>query len=232
MKKLMGLSLFGVFAGLLLSGCSLMPVHDVSVSKDLRESPVTTIFIATPQTNPKMKRQQPDWDFQEMLPGNLATVQETITNALADALKSKVTVLTPTNPMTDAWLKKIGVELAKSRIPLNVDPLPSDQEAHEAVLIVGVRFYGTWDGQTKLQTIFTGSKQFRFGKTHWYHECHLNMILVQPKTGHVLMAVEHREQIKLVGPGTDPRIGKDPAVLDKVLRDTVQVLADALPKKN
>lgn len=221
--------ILGVFASLLLDGCALMPVHDVSVSKDLKENPVTTIFVATPQLNPRLKRRRPNWDFQEMLPENHAAVQELVSDAVVNALKDKVTVLKPLRPMSDKWLKKIGYELARGRTPLNVEPLPVDYENMDAVLIVGVKFYGTWDGQTQIQTIVTGSKEFRFGKTHWHHECHLNMLLVRPKTGEVLMAVEHREQVKVVGPGTDPRTGKDPAVLNKVLRDAVKVFMDALP---
>lgn len=230
MNKSMRSALLGIFASLLLDGCALMPMHDVSVSKDLRENPVTTIFLATPQLNQRLKRRRPNWDFQEMLPENHVAVQAVVSNALSEALKSReVTVLTPPQPMTDKWLKKIGYELARGRTPLNVDPIPLDQEA---VLIVGIKFYGTWDGQTQVQTLFTGSKEFRFGRTHWYHECHLNMLLVQPKTGRVLMSVEHREQIKVVGTGKDPNAGKDPAVLDKVLRDSVQAFMNALPKKN
>ncbi len=210
----------------LLSGCALMPIHDVDVSDGLRRNPVHNIYIARPVFPLKFKRAR-SVDFQEMLPENQVQSAQTILSVFGGMLGNKVCLNFPMSDMpTDAeepWINTTLNQLRKY-VPLRVDPDVNPNFKPESVLFIIVSFYGYSDGQLVISSVFTGNKEFRVGPPKWYPECHLTAVLVRPSDGKILMSVEDKESSY-----PDYFNTKDPAMLDKILRKTIATFTDALP---
>jgi hypothetical protein len=220
----------------LLAGCASSPKHAVNVSPELRAHPVRRVYIFDPAFPNKVKRRLPD-DFAEMAPENQPASAAIILSELATALMAgkagqalpkpltalatlgaSLTVDSTYFPPAGAreWAAGIAADLAKVRVPLGVEPQPVPVEA---ALIVGVPVYGTENSQFTVQILWL--KPTRLGSPKWEHVCDLQAILVDPRTGGILLDIRHETRLTS---GSN-----DPATLLNATRETARAIADAFP---
>jgi hypothetical protein len=206
-----------------LNGCAFMPVHSVNVSEELQKNPVRNIIVFSPQFPDKLPNSNEDIprpeSYREMLPENQAISKEHILMNLRKSAKTTLNLIfdfESKNLEIEKWAAAISKKLAKGITPLKVD---STDLNVEAVLLIGVVSYGYVDEQFMWRSIF--SKPKRLGKPKWVHVCHLNVMLIRPRDGKILMTVEHKEKIS----STE----RNPKFLEEVTQKTFAVIADAFP---
>src|SRR5687768_1175638 len=108
----------------LLAGCATQLKHEISVSRDLREVPVRSVFVFDPVFPEKVKRRNPE-DLTHMSPDRQTVSGVRVRDAVLNALSASLTI--DSSVVLDSaareWAKQIGGNLARGRIPLVVDPI-------------------------------------------------------------------------------------------------------------
>jgi len=170
-----------------LSGCAGALKHEVSISPKLRELPVRTICIFEPRFREKIKRPMPA-DYSEMKPENTADSARRILGIVTAVMSASLTVDTSCTlaPEAREWAAEIATDLSNSRVPLSTKPL---SVGVEAVLIIGIRSYGTENLQTQITPIF--AKPIPIGKAKYEHRVSIQAVLVKPRNGEVLFDALH-----------------------------------------
>ncbi len=184
-----------LLAAALAVGCALMPHHEVNISPKLVEHPVHSIVMFDPAFPEKVKRASPQ-DLVEMLPEHVAESATTIRTILTEVLGATVMVDAAYQPdrLALQWAAGILADLAKTRVPLSVDPV---QIPAEAVLLVGVPTYGIEDMQMHGNILWF--KDFKIGPKKWQYTCDMEAILLDPRTGAVLFDVRNAYSEKAHG---------------------------------
>lgn len=204
-------------AALVLGGCADNVKHELNVSQELRRMPIRSVVILLPAFNKKVKRVRPD-DFFHMKPDRQPAAGTQVRDALTAAFSASLSVdagFVPDEATRD-WAADIGEDLARGRVPLSVDPHPL---AAEAVLLTGVQLFGWEHDEVQLQILWFKRKSF--GPPRITHNVRLQAVLVNPRTGDVLLdALE----------GVSETVGQeDEALLDHLLRTVADRFAAALP---
>ncbi len=206
----------------LLAGCATQLKHEISVSRDLREVPVRTVFVFDPVFPEKAKRRNPE-DLQHMLPdratANSVRIRDAVTKALSTSLTVDSTVVL--DPAAREWAQRIGRDLSRGRVPLVVDPIDLPVES---VMLIGVKKFG-WENTQLQMTFLWFEKRKKFGPPKYDHYVALQMILVNPRTGAVLMDAldEQRRTVREGAVGSDE-------VLDEVLAGVARELTGSFPE--
>lgn len=206
----------------LLAGCAGQLKHEISVSRDLRDVPVRSVFVFDPAFPEKLKRRNPD-DLIQMQPDRQPQTAGRVREAVVKALSASLTVESniTLDPAARDWALQIGRQLCKGRVPLVVDPIDLPVES---VMLVGVKRFG-WEN-TQLQMSFLWfEKKKKFGPPKYEHNVSLQAILVNPRTGAVLMDALD-EQRKVVHEGAT---GSED-VLDEVLAGVAREITGAFPE--
>ncbi len=211
-----------LLALVLLAGCAGQLTHEISVSKDLREVPVRTVFVFDPIFPDKVKRRNND-DLGHMLPDRQPVTGGRVRDAVVKALSASLTVESNVvlDPAARDWARQIGRELCKGRVPLVVDPIDLPVES---VMIVGIKRFGWENNQPQVSFLWFEAKK-KFGKPKFEHNVSLQAILVNPRTGAVLMDALD-EQRKTIREGTS---GSE-EVLDEVLAGTAREITGIFPE--
>jgi len=202
-----------------VAGCAGLPKHEVNVSRELRDRPVKSVYIF-PASFPKKTKRFTPTDFKEMLPENQADSAAHILRVLSDVIGTSITVDSSYRPDEDAmeWAEAIGLDLARERVPLGVEPHPMPVES---ALIVGAVKFGHEVDQIRLKSVFTGNKTFKVGKRTWNHVSDLQAILVDPRTGRVLLDV--RQEVNINDPSDDPQLP------DRAAREAAWLILSGFP---
>ena len=200
-----------------LAGCGGVLKHEVHVAPSLDRAPIRQLIVLDPVFPVKIKRVNPD-DFPQMKKDRQATAAARIRDILVERLSVTLTVDSRYVPDEDTrgWAKEIGEDLAKGRVPLIVPPNPLPTEA---VLLVGVNWYGWENNQFQMQ--FLWFKRKGFGRAKYAHICQLQALLVNPRTGEVLLDVLDQR--------TDEVAAADDELLDRLTREVAQSIAVAFP---
>lgn len=208
-------------AGLVIAGCSLMPKHSVTTSQELREHPINQIYIFEPSVAEKIRRIH-DEDYGEMQPQTRSDSASYIRRVLVATLSASLSVDSTWEPSHEAreWGRKISEGLSKENVPVSA---PQVEAPFPAVLLVGVIAYGTELDQWQITPLplFHSVKPWRIGKTRWDHMCDLETVLINPRTGKVLLEVRDRQHQE--GPT------QDQALLDAMTKKVAAVIAEAFP---
>jgi len=182
------------FSLLIMSGCTALPKHDLDISSQMREKPVSQVYVMPPFFAPVFKRSDPG-DYRQMLPENQPASSDTLRKSLEQALSASLAVDSSWIPGPDemAWAKKIGEELAIGRVPLGV---PSATCPVESILLVGVMAYGTEKDQLVIHPLpfLPWMKPRVIGGVRWDHVTDLEVMLVRPSDGKVLFTLRHDEK--------------------------------------
>jgi len=204
-----------VAAIVVLSGCGAGLRHEVSISPKLRELPVHSICVLEPAFRDKIKRTMPS-DYSEMKPENRAESARRIMAIVTAVLSASLTVDTScaTAPGAAEWATEIAMDLSNSRIPLSTKPLPLGVEA---VLLIGIRSYGTENLQTQVTPIF--AKPIPIGKAKYEHRVSIQALLVKPQTGEVLFDALHEV--------AEERDDRSAEILDNLTRQDAELLREA-----
>lgn len=205
----------------LLAGCGGQLKREISVSQDLRDVPVRSVFVFDPVFPDKIKRRNAD-DLGHMLPDRQAVTADRVRTAIVKALSASLTV--ESNVTLDAaardWALQIGRDLCRGRVPLVVDPVDLPVES---VLLTGIKRFGWENNQLQASFLWFEAKK-KFGKPKYEHNVSLQTILVNPRTGAVLMdALDEQRQVVREGSGSDE-------VLDTVLAGVVAHVTGSFPE--
>lgn len=200
-----------------LNGCALLNTDHLHVAPELKATPVHKLAIF-PAGFPKHVRRYWPGDLQAMLPKNQSATSATIVAETVSVLNSHFEVSTAyvDDAALTKWAEKISKDLAEDKIPVAVSPvdLPVD-----AVLLVGVAHYGTYMTQF-FYTILWGDPHV-LGPMKWEHNCDLQFLAVNPRTGKVLLDLRKEAKVKDL-----PR--EDPEVMRRVLREVIVELDKVL----
>jgi hypothetical protein len=204
-------------AALVLAGCTGALKHEITVSPRLRELPVRSILLAAPAFPKKFRRKNPE-DFVEMLPERQRLTGDRIAEIFESVFSASVLVDARWDPAPGAreWAAEIGESLAVGRVPLSVPPHPVPAEA---VLFSGVVHFGAADRSTQVSFLWGGHK--RFGKPKWEHAVAIQTLLVDPRTGAVLMDAVHEER--------ETAETYQSAILDELTRRVAWTILAAMP---
>jgi hypothetical protein len=188
-----------LLAAAALTGCGLIPKHEVNLSPKLTEHPVASTVIFDPVFADKVKRRSPT-DLAEMLPEHQQESADAIRKIVTAVVGTTVTVDTAYQPdrLAQEWAKGILGDLAKGRVPLNVDPINIPAET---VLLLGAPTYGTEDMQWHMNILWF--KDMVVGPKKSEYVCDLQALLVNPHDGAVLFDVRNEYREKAVG-AADP----------------------------
>lgn len=205
----------------LLAGCAGQLKHEISVSRDLREVPVRSVFVFDPVFPDKIKRRNLE-DLAHMLPDRQTATAGRVRDAIVKSLSASLTV--ESNVVLDAaardWALQIGRDLCRGRVPLLVEPVNLPVES---VLLIGLKRFGWENNQIQASFLWFETKK-KFGKPKYEHNVSIQVILVNPRTGAVLMDALD-EQRKLIREGTGSE-----DVLDEVLAGVVREVTGVFPE--
>ena len=205
----------------LLSGCAGIPKHEVHVSEALRAHPVESVLIFEPGLRKKIKRVAPE-DLQEMDTEHRAASSQQILQILKRVIGSSLMVESAFIPdeSARAWARKITDELSVERVPLSVEPM---ELPVESVLLVGLLRYGQIRDQVRVRALqfIPGTKTYKLGKERWQYICDLQILLVNPREGTVLLEVRH--DARLSSPLDDPQL------LEQVATEAAWAVLNAFP---
>ena len=203
------------------SGCAGILKHEVRLSEALRAHPVESVLIFEPSIRKKIRRISPE-DLQEMDPERRAASAQQILKIFKRVISSSLTVesaFTPDEP-AHAWARRIAAELSVERVPLAVEPV---ELPVESVLLVGILRYGQIRDQVRVRALpfIHGTKTYKLGKEKWQYICDLQVILVNPREGDVLLEVRH--DARLSSPHNDPRL------LEQVAAEAAWAILNTFP---
>ena len=167
----------------MVAGCGDNVKHEFTVNPELRKAPIRSLIVLDPVVSRKVKRVRPD-DFFHMKPDRVAVTSQRVRDALIAGFSASLTVDTTFVPdeATRAWAAEIGDDLARGRVPLAVEPHPL---AAEAVLLTGIQLFGWEHVEIQWQVLWFTRRSI--GPPKVLHNAKIQVILVNPRTGEVLM---------------------------------------------
>lgn len=204
-----------------LSGCAFLPVNRVIISPELKKAPVKGVLVLEPGFGKKHRKYNFPGDLKEIEPANQKETANLLQPMLVEALEGvglEVELPCVLNEDVRAWAKKIVTDLANNRVPLKVEPIDLSVES---ILLFGVVEYGQIMTQLHWKAFFE-KKYHVIGRMSWEHVCDIQAILVNPRTGTVLMDVRHRVAVEVYK--------EDPELLKQMAKEVMQVIANAFPK--
>lgn len=205
-----------LLAAAVLTGCGLIPKHEVILSPKLTDHPVRGTVVFEPVFAEKVKRASPT-DLAEMLPEHQTESGEAIRTIVSEVISVTVSVDAAYQPdrLAQKWAAGILADLSKGRVPLSVDPIDIPAET---VLLLGVPAYGAEDMQWHLNVLWSSNRPL--GKPRWEYVCDLQALLVNPHDGSVLFDVRNECREKVAGV-------LDPARLVALTRSCAGEIANA-----
>ena len=211
-------------AVLAISGCSLIPRHEVDISGKFRENPVTSVCIPALFMTENLDRVWPE-DFAEMLPENRDRSSAILRGLLESSLSASVAVdsACASDGRTMEWARAISRNLFAERVPLSVPVL---ENGPQSVLVVSVIRYGVEKDQLhiRLFPFLPWTKKHYVGEPKFDHVCDLSALLVRPSDGAVLFSVREQQILRSGKP--------DQELLAQVTKNAAGVVAGTFtPRK-
>lgn len=213
--------MLGLLMAVIFSGCSFLRVNRVKVYSELKKNPVEQVLVLKPGFGKKPKKHSFPGDLWEIESDYQDVTGLLLQKALETALNNaglQVELYFVPSEKIRVWAKKIATNVGKDMMPFRVEPM--DLSA-ESVLLFGVIKYGRIMTQFRWKSFFE-KKWHVVGRLKWEHVCDIQAILVNPRTGKILMEVRHR--VKIVA------YKKDPELMKQVTTEVMQAIANAFPK--
>ena len=218
MRMILSLVMASVF-----SGCALLPTDHVRIHPEFKKNQVNSIYVVKPGFPKKLKRKWPT-DLQEMLKGNQAKTGAYVQYLFEALLASNRFLVVEAAYLSEETRKAaqdVANDLAVDRVPHSVK-LPEVKE--DAVLLVGIVEYGRYMTQWRVRMLpfLPWTKNHLLGKKKWQHICDLQVLLVNPRTGRILMDIRQEAKVLVYR--------EDPKLLKQVVMEAVKKIVDAFPK--